>query len=80
MRSRFLYNTWRNITRKFDAEGLVPVSRLVGIVGSPSWFSKCLIGKTINMQWVVYIKEKCMHLSKTRTCTIIECVIILNVR
>ena len=29
----------------FDTEGLVPVAGLYGLVGSPSWFTKCLIGK-----------------------------------
>ena len=30
----------------FDTEGFVPVASLCGVVGSPYWFIKLLIGKT----------------------------------
>ena len=32
-------------TRIFDTKGFVPVASLCGVVSSPSWFIKCLIGK-----------------------------------
>ena len=57
----------------------LPVVSLCGVVDSPSWFLKCLIGKKGNMWWVVYINEKCMYYSKTRPCITIECAIVLNV-
>ena len=67
------------IMRRFDTGGLVPVSSLCGIVGSPPWFIKCLIGKTGNIWWVVYTNAKCMYYYKTRVYTILECVIVFNV-
>ena len=45
----------QNKTHGFDTEGSVPVASLCGIVGLPSYFTKCLIGKTVNMWSVVYI-------------------------
>ena len=39
----------QNKTHWFDTGGFVPVSSLCGIVGSPSWFIKFLIGKTGNI-------------------------------
>ena len=45
-----------------------------------SRFTKFLIGKKGNIWSVVYINSKCMYLLETRLCTIIECVIVWNVR
>ena len=68
----------QNKTRRFDTEGLVPVASVCGVVGSPSWVIKCLIGKIVNIWWVVFINSKCMYSSETWVCTIIECAIVLN--
>ena len=69
----------QNVTGGFDTEGLLTVSSLCVIVGSLSWFIKCLIGKTGKMGWVVYIHAKCMYSYETHTFTIIECEIVRNV-
>ena len=66
-------------TFSFDTEGFMPVDSLCGEVGSTSWFDKCLIGRTRNIWSVMYIYEKCIYLSETRACTIIECAIVRNV-
>ena len=42
----FVKHVKKNRTRIFDVEFFVPVSSLCGVVGSPSYFIKCLIGKT----------------------------------
>ena len=39
----------QNKTCKFDNEGYVPVDSLCGVIVSPSWFTKCLIGITGNI-------------------------------
>ena len=61
----------QNKTRSFDTEGFVPVASLCGIIGSLSWFKKCLIGITGNIWSVVDINTKSIYHSETRTCTII---------
>ena len=33
----------------FYTDGFIPVASYCGVVGSPSWFIKCLIGKTVNI-------------------------------
>ena len=80
MWSNFLYNKRRNRTRRFYTEGFVPVDSLCGVVGSPCWFIKFLIGKTINRLWFMYINAKCMYYPKTCVYTIIECEIFYNLR
>ena len=69
----------KNGTHIFDTKVFVSVASLCGVVGSPSWFTKCLIGKTGNIWWVVYINSKCMYSSKNSVCTIIEFAIVHNV-
>ena len=63
----------------FDTEGFVPVSSLCGVVGSPYWFTKCLIGRTEDIWPVVYMNRRFIYTSKTCACTIIECEIVNNV-
>ena len=46
-----------NKTCGFYTESFVPVASLFGVVGSPSWYTKCLIGITENIWSVVYINE-----------------------
>ena len=70
----------QNKRSRFDTGGFVTVSSLCGVVGPPSWFTKCLIGKTGDIWPVAYINEKCIYSSETRVCTIIEYVIAWNVR
>ena len=60
----------------FDTEGFVLVSSLCGVVGSPSWFTRFLIGRTGNILSVVYINAKCIFLSETDVFTIMECAIV----
>ena len=36
----------------------VPFASLCGVVGSPSWFAKCLIGRTGNIWTIMYIDDK----------------------
>ena len=69
-----------NRTRESNTGGFIPIASLCGAVGSPSCFIKCLIGKTVNIWRVVYINGKYIYLSKTRVCSIIECVIFHDVR
>ena len=61
----------KNKIQRFDTECFVPVASFCGVVGSPYWFSNCLIGRTGNMLSVVYINAKCIYLSETCACTII---------
>ena len=65
-----------NKTCEFNTEGFVPVASLCGVVYLLYWFTKCFIGITGNIWLVVYMNEKCIYLSETRACTIIECVIV----
>ena len=53
---------WRNKTCGFDTDSFVPVSSLCGVVGLPSWFTKCLIGRSGNIWSVVYINAKCTYI------------------
>ena len=53
-------------TRRFYAEGFVTVDSLCGAVGSPSWFTKCLIGRTGNILSVMHINANCIYLSETQ--------------
>ena len=41
----------QNITLRFTTEGFAPVYRLCGVVSSPYWFIKFLIGKTGNIYY-----------------------------
>ena len=66
----------QNKTLRFDTEGFVPVSSLWGVVGSPYWFTKCLIGRTGNIWSVLNINEKCIYLLETHAWTIIEYTIV----
>ena len=70
----------KNRTCGFGTEGFVTVSSLCVVVGSPSRFIKCLIGRTVNILSVMYMNEKCIYSSKTLACTIIECAIVCDVR
>ena len=79
MWSFLLYNTRTEKKSRFDTEFFVPVTSLCGVVGSLSWFTKCLIGRTRNILSFVYINEKCIYSSENRACTIIECAIVCNV-
>ena len=76
--SRFFTTHGHTRTRIFDTEYFVPFASLCSVIGSPSWFIKCLIGKTVHIWWDVKITTKCV-LSKTRACTIIECAVVRNV-
>ena len=69
----------QNKTGRFDTECSVPVARLCGIVGSLSWFTKCLIFITGNILPVMNMNEKCIYSSENRACTIIQCAIVLDV-
>ena len=69
----------KNETRRFYTKGFGLVSRLCGVVGSLSWFTKFLIGSKINIWSVVYINSKFIYSSETRVFTIIKCVIVCNV-
>ena len=75
----FRITHWQNKTRRFDTEGFAPVSSLCGVVGSPSWFTKCLIGITGNIWSVVHINVRYIYLPETHVCTIIGCAIFRNV-
>ena len=68
-----------NKTRGFGTEGFVPVSSLCGVVGSPSWCTKCLIGRTVNIWSLVYINAKCIYSSENLACNIIKCTTVRNV-
>ena len=70
----------QNKTCGFDTKGFMQFAILCGVLGSLSWFTKCLIVRTGNILSVVYINEKCIYSSETRVCTIIEYVIAWNVR
>ena len=48
----------QNKIRRFDTEGFVLVSSLCGVVGSSSWFTKGLIGRTGNILSVAYINTR----------------------
>ena len=39
----------QNRTRIFDTECFIPFHSLCGVVGLPSWFTKFLIGTTVNI-------------------------------
>ena len=69
----------QNNTRKCYTEGSVPVSSLCGVVGSPSWFIRSLIGRTEKIWYVVYIHAKWTYTSGTLACTIRECATVRNV-
>ena len=69
-----------NVTCRFDTEVFVPDAIFCGVICSPYWFIKVLIGKTGNILWVIYINTKCVSSSKTCECTIIEFVMVRNFR
>ena len=70
----------QNKTHGFYTEGFVPVTSLCGVVGSPSWFTKCLIGRIGNIWSVMYINARCIYLSESHAFTIIDCVVVCNFR
>ena len=69
----------KNKAHEFDNEGFIPVDSLCGVVGLPSWFTKCLIVITVNIWSVVYINAICIYLSETCACTIIKYARVRNV-
>ena len=77
--SSFLYNTWKNNTRKYDTEGFVYVTSLNDVVGLTSSFLRYLIGRNRRIWSVVYMNEKWIYASKHLALTISECGIVRNV-
>ena len=55
----------------FDTKDFILVASLCDVSGSPSWFTKWLIGRTGNIWGVMYINAKFMSSSKTLGCTTI---------
>ena len=79
MCSSFPCNTWKNNTHKCDTECFVTVASLYGVVKSPSWFIRSLIGRTRNIWSVVYINVKLTYTSENIAYTIRECATVRNV-
>ena len=75
----FRITNGHNKTCSFDTEDFIPISSFYGVVGSLSWFTKCLIGITGNILSVMYFNSKCIYSLETHACTIVECVIVCNV-
>ena len=71
--------TWKNKTYWFDTEGFMPVVSLCGVVGSPPWFNTFLLAEQVvyDQSWTLMQN---IYSSETCACTIIECVIVYNIR
>ena len=65
-----------NRTCRFYTEDFITFASFCGVVGLLSLIIKLLIGRIGSMWSVMYINAKCIYLSETCVCTIIECAIV----